>query len=122
MVEVTSEPHFIVVKFHGVVGSLQFGSGESPNLVCKSPVAAFKGTVGKRCMENKKIYAHARSINEMHSNERESMSTYPHRPYAEAFNNAVDVVELLRAPTYRVPNVRHLRVQHTFSSVTSAPS
>ena len=30
--------------------------------------------------------------------------------------NAVDVVEL--APTDRVPNVRHLRVLHTFSSVT----
>jgi hypothetical protein len=38
----------------------------------------------------------------------------------EAFNNAVDVVELLRAPTDQVPNVRHLRVLHTFSSVTSS--
>ena len=27
------------------------------------------------------------------------MSTYPHRPKAEAFSNAVDVVELLRNPT-----------------------
>ena len=38
----------------------------------------------------------------------------------EAFNNVVDVVELLRAPIDLVPNIRHLRVQHTFSSVTSS--
>ena len=44
---------------------------------------------------------------------------YPRRPLAEAFLNAVDVVELLRASTKQVPNVRHLRVLHTFSSVTS---
>ena len=47
------------------------------------------------------------------------MSTYPHRPKAEAFDNAVDVVELLLAPIDQVPNVRHLRVLHTSSSVTS---
>ena len=29
----------------------------------------------------------------------ESVSTYPHRPKAEAFSNAVDVVERLRNPT-----------------------
>ena len=29
----------------------------------------------------------------------ESVSTYPHRPKAEAFNNAVDVVERHRDPT-----------------------
>jgi hypothetical protein len=38
----------------------------------------------------------------------------------EAFVNVVDVVEILCAPTDRVPNVRHLRVQHTFISVTSS--
>jgi hypothetical protein len=38
----------------------------------------------------------------------------------EAFDNAVDVVELLRVPTDRAPNVRHLRVQQTFSSMTSS--
>ena len=54
---------------------------------------------------------------EMHSNEGESVSTYPRRPKEEAFSNAVDVVELLHAPTDQVSNVRHLRVQHTFSSV-----
>ena len=35
------------------------------------------------------------------------------------FNNAVDVVELLRDPTDQVPNVWHLRVQHMFNSMTS---
>ena len=30
---------------------------------------------------------------------RESVSTYPHRPKAEAFSNAVDVVERLRDST-----------------------
>ena len=42
------------------------------------------------------------------------MSTYHHRSKAEAFDNVVDVVELLLAPTDQVPNVRHLRVLHTF--------
>ena len=46
------------------------------------------------------------------------MSTYPRRPKAEVFDNAVDVVELLLAPTDQLPNVRYLRVLHTFSSVT----
>ena len=44
---------------------------------------------------------------------------YPHRPKAEAFVNAADVVELLLVPTDQVPNVRHLRVLHTFSSMMS---
>ena len=47
------------------------------------------------------------------------MSTYPHRPKAEAFDNAVDVVELLLVLTDQAPNIRHLRVLHTFSSMTS---
>ena len=46
------------------------------------------------------------------------MSTYRHRPKAEAFSNTVDVVELLHVPTDQVPNVRHLRVLHTFSAMT----
>ena len=33
--------------------------------------------------------------------------------------NVVDVVERLHDPTDLVPNVRHLRVQHTFSSMMS---
>ena len=47
------------------------------------------------------------------------MSTYPRRPKAEALSNTVDVVERLRDPTDKEPNARHLRDQHTFSSVTS---
>ena len=45
------------------------------------------------------------------------MSTYPRRPKAEAFDNAVDVVKLLLVPTDQAPNVRHLRVLH--KSMTS---
>ena len=47
------------------------------------------------------------------------MSTYPRRPKAEAFVNAVDVVELLLVPTDQAPNVWHLQVLHTFSWMTS---
>ena len=47
------------------------------------------------------------------------MSTYPHRPKAEAFDNVVDVVKPLFILTDQAPNVRHLRVLHTFSSMTS---
>ena len=35
------------------------------------------------------------------------------------YHNAVDVVVRLHDPTDQVPNVRHLRVQHTFSLMTS---
>ena len=55
----------------------------------------------------------------MHSNERESVSTYPSRLKAEVLSNAVDVVERLRDPTDQVPNTRHLRILHTFNSLTS---
>ena len=47
------------------------------------------------------------------------MSTYPCRLKAEAFDNAVDVVELVLVPTDQAPNVRHLRVLHMFGSITS---
>ena len=47
------------------------------------------------------------------------MSMYPRRPKAEVLSNAVDVVERLRDPTDQVPNARHLRDLHMFSSVTS---
>ena len=47
------------------------------------------------------------------------MSTYLRRPKAEAFVNAVDVVELLLVPTDQAPNVRHLRVLHMFRSMMS---
>ena len=55
----------------------------------------------------------------MHSNERGRVCPYPHIPKAEAFDNSVGVVELLLAPTDQAPNVRHLRVLHTFNSMTS---
>ena len=44
---------------------------------------------------------------------------YPRRTKTEATSDAVDVVELLRDPTDQAPNVWHLRVQHTFNSMTS---
>ena len=44
---------------------------------------------------------------------------FPCIPKAEAVVNAVDVVEHLHDPTDLVPNIRHLQVQHTFSSMTS---
>ena len=44
---------------------------------------------------------------------------YPRRPKAEAFDNAVDVVKLLLVPANQAPNVRHLRVLHKFSLMTS---
>ena len=43
---------------------------------------------------------------------------YPRKPKAEPFDNAVDVVKLLLVPTDQAPNVQHLRVLHTFSSMT----
>ena len=55
----------------------------------------------------------------MHRNERECESTYPRRPKAEAFGNAVDVVELLLAPTDQALNIRHIRVLHMFNAMTS---
>ena len=49
----------------------------------------------------------------------ESVSTYPRRPKAGAFSNAVDVVERLCDPTDQVLNAQHLHDLHTFRSVTS---
>ena len=46
------------------------------------------------------------------------MSTYPCRPKAEAFDNVVDVVELLLILADQAPNVQHLRVLHMFSSTS----
>ena len=56
----------------------------------------------------------------MHSNERGECCprTLVDQKRKRLFN-VVDVVERLRDPTDQVPNVRHLRVQHTFSSMTS---
>ena len=49
----------------------------------------------------------------------ESVSTYPRRPKVEVFDNAIDVVKLLLILTDQAPNVRHLRVLHTFSLIMS---
>ena len=43
-----------------------------------------------------------------------SVSTYPRRPKVEAFDNAVDVVELLLILTDQAPNVRHLYTSPTY--------
>src|SRR6266496_219008 len=44
-------------------------------------------------------YDHAKSIRRSIATSGESVSTYPRRPKAEAFSNAVDVVERLHDPT-----------------------
>ena len=44
---------------------------------------------------------------------------YPRRPKVEAFDNAVDVVELLLALIDQARNIRPLRVLHTFILMTS---
>ena len=71
----------------------------------------------KKILRSRKIY-----LGDAKQREGDSVSMYPRRPKAEAFDNAVDVVELLRDPTDRVPNVRHLRVQHMLISVMSSSS
>ena len=61
-----------------------------------------------------------RKIMVMHSNERGECcprTLVDHK--RKRYDNAVDVVVRLHDPTDQVPNVRHLRVQHTFSSMTS---
>ena len=66
---------------------------------------AHDATVGNRCIENKNILRTRNDLSmEMHSNEGESVSTYPPKPKAEALSNVVDVVEHLRNPTDQVPN------------------
>ena len=61
-----------------------------------------------------------RKIMVMHSNEREEccLRNLVDRK-RKRYDNAVDVVVRLHDPTDQVPNARHLRVQHTFSSMTS---
>ena len=64
-----------------------------------------------------------RKIMVMHSNERgecclRSLADRSQKRY----NNAVDVVVRLHVRPSQVPKARHLRVLHTFGSVTSPPS
>ena len=68
----------------------------------------------------KNSYTRARSILEMHRNERGRVCP---RTLVDqkrkCLINVVDVVERLLVPIDQVPNVRHLGVQHTFSPMTS---
>ena len=74
--------------------------------------------VGER--SNFKNFLRTRKIMVMHSNERGEC-----RPHTlvdrkrKRYDNAVDVVVHLHDRPILVPNVRHLRDLHTFSSVTS---
>ena len=67
-----------------------------------------------------KKFLHTRKIMVMHSNERGECCprTLVDRQ-RKRYHNAVDVLERLHDPTDQVPNARHLRVLHTFSSMTS---
>ena len=67
-----------------------------------------------------KNFLRTRKIMVMHSNERGECCprTLVDRQ-RKRNHNAVDVVVRLHDPTDQVPNVRHLRVLHTFSSMTS---
>ena len=67
-----------------------------------------------------KKFLRTRKIMVMHSNERGECCprTLVDRQ-RKRYHNAVDVVVRLHDPTDQVPNARHLRVLHTFSSMTS---
>ena len=67
-----------------------------------------------------KKFLRTRKIMVMHSNERGECCprTLVDRQ-RKRYHNAVDVVVRLHDTTDQVPNVRHLRVLHTFSSMTS---
>ena len=67
-----------------------------------------------------KKFLRTRKIMVMHSNERGECCprTLVDRQ-RKHYHNGVDVVVRLHDPTDQVPNVRHLRVLHTFSSMTS---
>ena len=70
-----------------------------------------------------KNFLRTHKIMVMHSNERGEccLRTLVDRKWKH-FINAVDVVVHLTIHPDQVPNVRHLCVQHTFSSMTSSPS
>ena len=64
-----------------------------------------------------------RKIMVMHSNERgECCPRNLVDRQRKRYHNAVYVVVRLHDPTDQVPNARHLRVQHTFSSMTPSNS
>ena len=66
-----------------------------------------------------KKFLRTRKIMVMHSNEKGER--YPRTLVdrkRKRYGNAVDVVVRLHDPTDQAPNVRHLRVQHTFNTMT----
>ena len=66
-----------------------------------------------------KNFLRTHKIMVMHSNKRgECCSRTVVDRKRKRYDNAVDVVVRLHDPTDQVPNARHLRVQHTFSSMT----
>src|SRR4051812_6333952 len=79
--------------------------------------------VGERSSNSKFSYVSPRSIYGETSNEgKESASTYPCRSLSGSVQvNGVDgvVLVVLQITDDQVPNGRHLRVQHTYSPVTS---
>ena len=75
-------------------------------------------TVGER--SNFKKILRTRRIMVMHSNERGECCLHTLIDRSQKrYINAVDVVVRLHDPTDQVPNAWHLRVQHTFSPMTS---
>ena len=84
---------------------------------------AHDATVGERSRNSKFSYVSPRSIYGETSNEgKESASTYPCRSLSGSVQvNGVDgvVLVVIQITDDQVPNGRHLRVQHTFSSMTS---
>src|SRR3954469_1705593 len=84
---------------------------------------AHDATVGERNRNSKFSYVSPRSIYGETSNEgKESASTYPCRSLSGSVQvNGVDgvVLAVIQIPDDQVPNGRHLRVQHTYSPVTS---
>ena len=77
-------------------------------------------TARNRSIILKFSYAHQDASMEYTSNEGKGvhLHTLVDRQ-RKRYHNAVDVVVRLHDPTDQVPNVRHLRVLHTFSSMTS---
>src|SRR3954470_14748925 len=84
---------------------------------------AHDATVGERSRNLKFSYVSPRSIYGETSNEgKESASTYPCRSLSGSVQvNGVDgvVLAVILITDDQVPNGRHLRVQHTYSPVTS---
>ena len=68
-------------------------------------------TVGERSISKKNPRITQDVSRRCIATRRESVSTYPHRQKAEAFSNAVDVVERLHDPTD--PSTEHTQPPHS---------